>query len=271
MERTDDDQPRKLPNVEREARRSALAGRLPGLRLVGELDVSHALVDLVTTMRDDDVFRHVHLTKCTKRDQEVLGIKKASEFKDYVADLGSTRKFGLAFQRRALAFDMADVCPYETQMIVIDRYMELVDDGRATMEQIMRADEMLSIELAKVCRTGIKGRHGVSHVGDNIERVFEMQRIQLMLVPMQRQPAGPVRPKIQDGPAKPDQPGPNPRKRPRNNRLPNNTPPAGATTPAIQDRKPKGGKLGIMLCRRPCSGPVRAAQRTSRAPVSVST
>ena len=80
-----------MPNLEREARRAALAARLPGLRLVGEMDVSHALVDLCSTMRDDDVVRYVPLNKCTKRDQEVLGIKKAADFKDYVADLSTTR------------------------------------------------------------------------------------------------------------------------------------------------------------------------------------
>ena len=145
---------------------------------MGELDISHALLDLVTQMRDDNVCRHLPLTKCTKRDQEVLGIKKAPELKDYVADIGSTRKFGQAFQRRALAFDMADLCSYEAQMVIVDRYIELIGDGRATMEQTMRADEMLSIELAKVCRTGIKGRPGASPVGDNMERVFELQQIQ---------------------------------------------------------------------------------------------
>lgn len=96
----------------------------------------------------------------------------------------------------------------------------------------MRADEMLSIELAKVCRTGIKGRPGASPVGDDMERVFEFQRIQLLLVPTQRQPVERVRPKTQDDFARPVPPGPanqpNPRKRPRNNRF-KDTPKAETT------------------------------------------
>jgi hypothetical protein len=220
LERTDDDQPRKLPNIEREARRKALAARLPGLRLVGELDPSHAIVDLVTTMRDNDIYHHVPLNKCTKRDQEVLGKKKSSEFKDYFADLGSTRKFGLAFQRRALAFDIADLCPYETSMTIADRYMELIDEESVTMEQVQRADETLSVEIAKHCREGIKGRTGVCPIGDVIEKIFESSRIQLTLMPTQRQQANPGagggRPK--PAPKELAQPNPNPRKRQRNNR-----------------------------------------------------
>ena len=182
-----------MPKLERESRRRALAARLPGLRLVGELDVSHAIVDLCSTIWDDDVVRYVPLNRCTKRDQEVLGVKKAQDFKDYVADTSTTRKFGLALQRRCLAFDIAQLCGYEEQMTVVDRYMELLDGdatagiGTVSMAQIIRADEALFVELARVCRDGVKGAPGApSPIGSNIERIFESQRIQLLLVPSTR-------------------------------------------------------------------------------------
>ena len=229
LERTDEDVPRKLPNVEREARRAALARRLTGLRLVGELDVSHALTDLATTIYDNDVLQYIPLAKCTKRDQEVLGTKKAADWKDYVADTTSTRKLGLAWQRRALAMDIAGMCPYEVQMTVIDRFMELLDndiDGiSVTVAQTIKADEMLFVETAKLCRAGIKCSPGVSPIGDCLLQVFETQRIQLLLTPRdapQRQRQKPTAsvPKVEQ--PNPAQPG-NPKKRRGNHQQPNGT------------------------------------------------
>ena len=180
--------------------------------------MSHALVDRVVQVRNDDVLRHVPLIKCTKRDQEVLGIKKAAEWKDYNADVGTTRKLGLAFQRRALAFEIAELCNYETMMVVVDRYMELLDNEALSVQQILKADEALTIELARECRAGIKARPGVCPVQDNIVRVFESQRIQLLLVPWQRpsQPKAQPQPKPQP-PHQPKAEQPNPRKRGRGN------------------------------------------------------
>ena len=193
LERTDEDQPRKLPRVEREARRAKLAERLTGLKLEGELEVSHALVDLCQQMRDDDAFKHVPLISCTKRDQEVLGKKKAENFKDYEADITTHHKLEKAFQRRALAFEMVEICTYEAQMAVVNRFMELLDEAppdghdRVTVKQILAADEAIALELAKRCRGGIKcAASGKMPLAENLQAVFEMQTVQLRLVPHKR-------------------------------------------------------------------------------------
>ena len=146
--------PRKMPRIEREARRQKMDARLVGLKLEGELDVSHALFDLVMQVKDDDALAYVPLIRCTKRDQEVLGKKKAIDFKDYEADVATIHKLYKAFQRRALAFEMAELCLYETQMLVIDRYMEIMDmqpidnHDRVTIGQILDADEATFVEMA---------------------------------------------------------------------------------------------------------------------------
>ena len=120
-----------------------------GLSLEGELDVSHALLDHVVQIRDDDSLRYVPLARCTKRDQGVLGTKKACDFKDYEADITTHHKIYKAFQRRALAFELAEICTYEAQMAVINRLMELLDaapiDGhdRLTVKQVLAADEAI--------------------------------------------------------------------------------------------------------------------------------
>ena len=144
-------------------------------------------------MRDDDAFRHVPLSRCTKRDQEVLGKKKAESFQDYEADITTHHKLEKAFQRRALAFEMVEICTYEAQMAVVDRFMELLDEApldahdRVAVKQILAADEAISLELAKRCRTGIKcAPSGKMPLAENFLAVFETQSVQLRLVPHRR-------------------------------------------------------------------------------------
>ena len=55
----DDDQPRKLPTSEREARRKTLQAKIPGVTLEGELDPSNRLQDLAHDMFDQNVLRHI--------------------------------------------------------------------------------------------------------------------------------------------------------------------------------------------------------------------
>ena len=55
VERTDDSAPRRLPQVEREARRAALSARLaPAFVLEGDLEPATCVVDRVVTMVEDD-------------------------------------------------------------------------------------------------------------------------------------------------------------------------------------------------------------------------
>ena len=105
LERTDDDPPRRLPNIEQEARRRLLQDRLTGLTLEGELDISYALVDFCCEIYSDGVVKYIPLTRCTKRSQEILGQKRAADWKDYTADVSTTYKVEKTFQRRALAME----------------------------------------------------------------------------------------------------------------------------------------------------------------------
>lgn len=81
LEKKDDDQPRKLAQAERSARYTAQVTRLGGLGLVGELEPSHTLVDLVFQMLDDNQMKYVRWEQCTKRDQELMGIRSDPTWK----------------------------------------------------------------------------------------------------------------------------------------------------------------------------------------------
>ena len=189
LERTDDDPPRRLPNIEQEARRTLLANRLTGLTLEGELDISYALVDFCCEIYNDGVVKYIPLTRCTKRSQEILGQKRAADWKDYVADVSTTHKVEKAFQRRALAMEAAGLAKYETMnKIATDMLSRMDEDADAkyepvTLAQIKAADETMFVELATVCRMGIKRlTNGTMPFDQNARDVFLSQRVQQKLL-----------------------------------------------------------------------------------------
>ena len=192
MERTDDDAPVRVPTVEREARREVLQTKLgKGLKMEGPLDPSHALFDRVHDLYGENLVRYIAPQFCTMRDQETLGITKTKEWKDYVADVSSVRLLEKAFQRRAMAFDMADLCSYEVFMEVMNELVGLVGVAPppgykpVSLDQVWAADELIFIELGKACRRGIKPlANGERPIETSIREVFKSQKVQLRLTPL---------------------------------------------------------------------------------------
>ena len=126
VERKDDSAPRKLANAERSARYDDQRKCLSGIDMTGELEPSNALIDLVYNMAEEDQLKYVRWEECTKRDQELMGIKvdpvwkpdssgliretKVSEA--LKADTHTDLKLRLALQRRSLSFDQARLVDY---------------------------------------------------------------------------------------------------------------------------------------------------------------
>ena len=75
VEATGDTKPQKLAVHERLARKNEQKQRLIGLRLEAELDPSHALVDAAFEIYDTDTLKYIEWSQCTKRPQEVEGVK----------------------------------------------------------------------------------------------------------------------------------------------------------------------------------------------------
>ena len=128
LERKDDSVPRKLATAERAARYHDQVRRLAGIDMSGELEPSNALIDLVYHMTEEDQLRYVRWEECTKRDQELMGIKSDPVWKpdssgliretkvqaELQAETDTDLKLRLALQRRSLAFDQARLCDYNT-------------------------------------------------------------------------------------------------------------------------------------------------------------
>ena len=178
----EDDKPKKLPAPERAARFEALADKLkPGVQLEGELEPSFELVDKLVAMRDQGVIRYLKWEELTKRDQELLGIKKDEFWKENLdgtlkreyraaelcADIQDLLRLRNAFQRRGAALGMARLMSFEEHELHIAwTFRELTRDAMedhypVTLNQVKVAD----LEVFK--RLGEKTRAGFSGVPDD--------------------------------------------------------------------------------------------------------
>lgn len=176
IERVDDNAPpRKMAAPERAFRYEAQVARLPGLSLVNELEPSDSLVDAAAQMYDDNRLSYLEWASCTKKSQEIGGVKKipcltfdsAGHLKlqqtsaGASADLETDLLVRYALQRRGLALDQANVLEYRLHDLWVDN---LVDSkmrspptgwAKITWDMILAADRALFLKMSELTRTGI--------------------------------------------------------------------------------------------------------------------
>ena len=207
VDRKDDEQPRKLAQAERAARHKDQQARLTGLELTGELEPSNALVDLVFQMLEENQLRYIRWEQCTKRDQELLGIKHDPLWKpgsdgvvrevkqktETLADTSSDLCLKYCLQRRSLALDQARLIDYDKMerwsRTMLEAYAALPIDGykKVSLDQIQRADLELFKYLMKNSREGIRPAGGVAPLEAILDRAITAAEIRLLLAPL---PAG---------------------------------------------------------------------------------
>ena len=127
-DRTEEDAPRKIPAKEKEYRRKLLAEKLaPGIEMVGPLDPSFALVDLLCQIHDDNALRYVEWDQCGTRAQDLEPKKKPRKewgpdasgvvrekevVEQRAADTSTDLKLQETMQRRGMGFEMSDLMSY---------------------------------------------------------------------------------------------------------------------------------------------------------------
>ena len=169
---------RRLTNVERADRYEKQVKRLSGLNIKGFLEPSDALVDIACTQYDNNRLAYIPWEKCTsrtdeqekdlKKDQTLTldvssGKLKLDKKKDEaVADVQSDLKVQQALQRRALAYDQANVVGFHQLSKWHDKLLKarLTDPppgyARITFTQMERADRKFFAELCDQTRSGIQ-------------------------------------------------------------------------------------------------------------------
>jgi hypothetical protein len=204
MERKEDDGPRKLTQAERAERHSSQAARLTGLDLTGEMEPSHTLVDAIFQMMEDNQLKYVRWEQCTKRDQELMGLKVDPTWKpdsngviretrvreELKADVSTDLKLRFALQRRSLAFDQARLVDYDRfekwTQILLEAYTASPPEcyKKVSIEQVQHADIEMFKYLMKETRNGIRFNGQLNPLEEAIRRALTAPEIRLHLQPL---------------------------------------------------------------------------------------
>jgi hypothetical protein len=202
----DEDKPKKIPVAERAARFRVMQAQLSGLTLTGELEPSNLLVDKLVGMEDCGEIRYIKWEECTKRLQELNGLKKDEMWKEDgdgrlkrvfspgedKADLKDHLMLRYALQRRGVALEIARLMTFKVHEKLINFFFEelardaLPGYSQVTLEQVRRADKEVFMRLAEKTRGGI-----VQEAGDDLpldrflHNIIEEPRICALLFPLQ--------------------------------------------------------------------------------------
>ncbi len=218
VERKDEDTPRKLAQAERASRHQSQVGRLTGLEVTGEMEPSHALIDLVFQMSEGNQLRYVRWEQCTKRDQALMGLKTDPTWKpdaggiirevkvleEVKADISSDLLLGYALQRRSLAFNRARLVDYDKferwSQILLDAYTAQPPAGfkKVNIEQVHHADMELFKVLMKETRAGIRATGGVAPLEVSLAKALVAPEIRLHLQPLQGSSGSTIKRKLDE-------------------------------------------------------------------------
>ena len=210
LERREEHEPKRIPTAERSERYNKQQERLKGLRLVGELEPSNSLTDLVYQQYEQNVLKYVPPDACTTRQQELHHEKRARQVAvdengqltvKYVGSQLSARwstdlLLKEAFTRRGLAYDQANLLDFHSHAAWVDGmftnlHRETPDELRpVTPEQIIAADKALFLKMAEATRSGIRAQaDGTRPLDQAIIRASEDPRVMFHLLPVPKPPA----------------------------------------------------------------------------------
>ena len=215
------DAARKIPLAEKRQRKEDQMARLTGISMVGELDPSHALLDLANQMLESGAIVWLAPSKCSKRDDEVQQVLKDSKSSVQVenaqlkvgpstdtveAEWNSELKFQWCMMRRGLAMDQCRVLSWGIHQQWVNYMLNLlsrpVSPGfqQIKLEQLVRADREMWTILAQEVTGSLKMTGNDIPLDAHVKRLTTDPRVTVLLLPLPSnqkvsEPAGgPTRP-----------------------------------------------------------------------------
>ena len=215
------DAARKIPLAEKRQRKEDQMARLTGISMVGELDPSHALLDLANQMLESGAIVWLAPSKCSKRDDEVQQALKDSKSSVQVenaqlkvgpstdtveAEWNSELKFQWCMMRRGLAMDQCRVLSWGIHQQWVNYMLNLlsrpVSPGfqQIKLEQLVRADREMWTILVQEVTGSLKMTGNDIPLGAHVKRLTTDPRVTMLLLPLPSnqkvsEPAGgPTRP-----------------------------------------------------------------------------
>ena len=176
--RADSTDVRRLTTVERADRYAKQVARLAGLNITGFLEPPDSLIDIACTQYDNNRLAYIPWETCRSRnDEQEKDLKKdpllsfdmtsgrlrlEKKKDDITAEVNSDLKIPHALQRRALAYDQANVVGFHQLSKWHDKLLKarLTDPppgyARITYGQMERANRKFFTELCDQTRAGIQ-------------------------------------------------------------------------------------------------------------------
>ena len=171
-ERTEADQPRKMPLAERMARIEKQKSELKGLVLNAASEPAHALVDKFQSMLDDGYITYIGPDRCMSREEEITkekkdssiaidtsgGLKLTKKSLELQCDVSGELRLRAAFTRRALAMHQTQLVDFD---VIEDWHQRLfaalirippAGHKYITIQQILTADKQLWMLVSQETR-----------------------------------------------------------------------------------------------------------------------
>eukprot|EP00438_Fugacium_kawagutii_P020043 Skav228255 [mRNA] locus=scaffold1171:24529:25719:+ [translate_table: standard] len=204
QDRDDAAEPTRLPVAERNARLADQKTRLAGVHFSSETEPSHKLVDTVNQMGVDQTLEWIPWEKLTNRASEIThttkdfklsfdshgGIKVAQKHSSPDMVLTGELMVRQALNRRARAFDLAQLCSYNMMETWHERIFELLhrestsNAHQVTMAQLKEADQMLFRKLAEKTQGNLtQAADGTRPMQTHFNDCMNHPEVQFCLIP----------------------------------------------------------------------------------------
>lgn len=218
---------KKLPQAEKQARLVQQQGRLPGLSITGELQPSHALIDLAASMIDNNAVVWIAPSKCSKRESElqlltkdksqVLSLEQqtlkvtASEV-NLKVDNSTELQLQWSLQRRGIALDQCRLIDWAVHQRWVQYLLGLTSKAapegyaKIRMDQLVKADKELFVVMSEeLQQRDVRLTDTPSPMEGAMQRLMTDPRITMHLLPLpvRGAPSGSGKAQHEDGGAPP--------------------------------------------------------------------
>ena len=175
VERSESSEARTLPLAEKMERLKQVKKKLAGISFTPQTEPSHSLIDKVCQQAEDNVVSYIDLTKCTSRHDESLqnrtdtslaldssgGLRVAKKLKTEDIPINGEHRLRLAFQRRAVAYEIANIASFSVLDHWTQRLLEKMNEPPVagyrpvTMEQALNTDKAVWSRVSNETRNNL--------------------------------------------------------------------------------------------------------------------
>ena len=198
---------RKLPAAEKQARLQQQQARLTGVHITGELQPSHALIDLVASMLESNTIIWIGPSKCSKRETEIqiAATKEKSQIlsveqqtlKVTASDTNlkvenkTELQLQWSLQRRGIAFDQCRLIDWDVHQRWVQYLLGLLSKpapegySKIKMDQVIKADKELFMILSEEHQqTGERLTDVPSPMNTAFQKLLTDPRVTMYLLPV---------------------------------------------------------------------------------------